>query len=106
MQTSINLLRTDENIVINKKLAHKIGIDAAVLYSELLGRYESFRQRGTLRSDEYFYNTITDIQEAITLTAYQQRKAIKTLETCGLILSKVCGLPAKRYFKILTDERT
>ena len=106
MQNFINLLRSNDNIIINKKLIHGIGIDAAVLYSELLNRYEHLQQKDVLESDGYFEYTIIDINKAITLTGYQQRKAIETLEKQGLIVSKVCGLPAKRYFKILTDERT
>ena len=105
MQNSINLLRCNDNIIINKKLIHEIGIDAAILYSELLNRYEHLQQRDVLESDIFEY-TIIDMNKAITLTGYQQRKAIETLEKQGLIVSKVCGLPAKRYFKILTDERT
>ena len=104
MQTFIDLLRSDGSIIINKKLANTIGTDATILYSELLSRYEYFRKKKLLDKSGYFYNTIADIREATILTGYQQRKAIKILEKFNLIATKICGLPATRYFKIIIDE--
>ena len=104
MQSPIyEMLKADGSIVINKKLAHSIGLHEAILYSELLSRYFYFADRDMLTESGYFYNTIEDLKEGTTLSDKQQRRAIKNLESLGLIELRVFGLPAKRHFKIIED---
>lgn len=100
----IEFLRSDGSIIINKRLAKVIGIKATVLYSELISRYLYFKDRNML-VEGYFFNTIEDIEDATTLSEYEQTKAIKLLEKLKLISKKTKGLPAKRYFKINEDEK-
>ncbi len=97
------LLRADGSIVINKNLARAIGLNEAVIYSELLSRYFYFDERGRLGPDGYFYNTLADLESGTTLTQRQQDPAIKKLLKLGLIKSKLAGIPAKRHFKIVDD---
>ena len=56
-----------------------------------------------LDEEGFFYSTIADLQESTTLTKRQQRDAIKVLIDKGLIKRKRCGMPAKRYFRVLDD---
>ncbi len=100
----INLLRSDGSIIINKRLAHSIGLNEAIMYSELLAKYKYFTEKNSLQDDGYFFNTVVDMQKDTTLSEYQQRKVIKNLEKLGLIDYKTKGLPAKRFFKIVEDE--
>jgi hypothetical protein len=101
----IDLLRSDGSIVVNKRLAHAIGIDAAIMYSELISKQKYFADRGQLTEDGYFFNTVENMQEDTTLTKYQQSKAIKKLVTLNLIFQVNRGLPQKRFFKINEDEK-
>jgi len=92
-----------ERIVINKKLARKIGLNEAIVYSELLSKYLDFEKSGELE-DGYFCNTIEELEEETTLSVYQQRKAISNLVKQGFITYQLQRIPAKRYFKILKNE--
>lgn len=97
------LLRSDGSIMINKSLARHMGLEATIVYSELLSRYCYFRDRGLLTADDWFFNTVDDLEEGTTLSDYQQRKAIKTLEELKLIETDRRDVPAKRYFRINED---
>lgn len=54
--------------------------------------------------DDYFFNTIENIEEDTTLSRYQQDRAINKLVKLGLIEYQVKGMPARRYFKINYDD--
>lgn len=100
----LDLLRSDGSIVVNKKLAHKIGLDQAVVYAELVSLYKYWADRGKLKDEKWFFCTIDNLQENTTLKKDKQNRAINSLEkNHKLIKTKRMGLPAKRYFTI-TDE--
>lgn len=96
------VLRSDGYINISKALSFAVGIDAAVVYSELLSRRAYFKDRGSVVGG-YFYNTVEDLNEGTSLTDYQQRKAIKVLVGSGLLEVVVRGVPPRRYFRINED---
>lgn len=80
----INLLRSDGSIIINKRLAHNIGLNEAIMYSELLSKYKYFAEKHELQDDGYFFNTVDNMHKDTALSDYQQRKAICNLEKLGL----------------------
>jgi len=96
----IELIRSDGSIVINKKLAWAIGINAAILYSELISRYAYFDKKGELDKEGYFYNTIEDLRAGTCLTRYKQDLAIRRLVKLKLLAVRTGGFKNKRYFKI------
>ncbi|MFA5431933.1 MAG: hypothetical protein WDA59_08050 [Methanofastidiosum sp.] len=100
----LELLRADGSIVINKKLVKTIGLQAAILYSELLSKYLYFQSNNSLDKDGYFYNSVDNIKNDTTLSKFQQGKAIAKLVKLGLIEYDVRGLPATRYFKITENN--
>lgn len=100
----IDLLRADGSIIINKKLAHAVGIESAIMYSELISKKICFENRNELTDDGYFFNTVDNINEDTSLSKYQQGKAIKVLIELGLIKQSNRGIPQKRYFKIIEDD--
>lgn len=87
----------------NRPIAHALGLGAAVVYSALISKYEYYYKHNMLGEDGFFYSTIADLQESTTLTKLQQSAAIKALIDAGLIECKRCGMPAKRYFRVLDD---
>ena len=99
----IDLLRSDGSVVVNKNLARNIGLDCAVLYSELASKYKYFKAKGQLTEDGFFFNTVDNLKDDTCLSDYQQRECIKKLKKLGLVDNRVQGLPAKRYFKIIPD---
>jgi hypothetical protein len=99
-----DLLRNDGFIIYNKNLARNIGVNEAILYSELLSRWNYFKQRGQLTEDGFFFNTVKDLEDGTALSDYQQRRALNSLKEKGLIEMEVRGIPAKRYFRIVEDS--
>lgn len=104
MKLIFDLLRSNGSITINKRLATALGLEAAVMYAELLSRNNYFEERGKLKRG-WFFNTVDDLKDATTLSRHKQDKAKAKLEKVGLIESRVDGMPAKRYFKIIEDSQ-
>lgn len=93
-----NLLSSSAFIVLNKHLAKSIGLKEAILLADLISKEEYFIANGM--SDGWFFNTEANIEDDTTLSAYQQRKAVKTLKKIGILETKRKGVPAKQFFKI------
>ena len=53
---------------------------------------------------EWFYNTTESIEENTTLSRHKQEKAISILVDNGFIEYKLNGIPAKKHFKILSNN--
>jgi hypothetical protein len=93
-------------IMVNKGLAKTVGLNAAVIYGELVSTYTYWKENNGLTEHEgkmWFYCTIEDLEEKTTLKRDAQDKAIRALVKEGLIEVKRFGLPAKRYFHV-TDK--
>jgi hypothetical protein len=93
-----HLLSSTAFLVLNKELARQVGLKEAVLLADLISKEEYFIANGM--TDGWFFNTEANIEKDTTLTAYQQRKCLKTLKKAQLIEVKRKGIPAKQYFKI------
>jgi hypothetical protein len=97
------LLKSGGSIIVNKNLARNIGLDAAILYSEICSKYKYFSQKEELDKDGYFFNTVENMSKDTFLSDYRQRKANKKLIELGLIFYQKRGIPAGRYFKVNFD---
>ena len=75
-----HLLSSSAYLVVNKRLARQIGLKAVVLLADLISKENYFIINGTIKNG-WFYNTSKNIERDTTLTNYQQKKAIKKLET-------------------------
>ena len=102
----LHLLRSDGSIIVNKNISFVLGLEATILYSELLSKEIYFKERDKLDENDMFFCTVIDLEYSTTLSKKQQLKAIKALENIGLIEVKLKGLPAKRHFKINQDKNT
>ena len=87
----------------NRPIAHALGLGAAVVYAALISKQVYYEQHDMLGEDGFFYSKIADLEESTTLTKRQQSAAIKVLIDAGLIECKRCGMPAKRYFRVIDD---
>jgi len=92
-----NILSQNAFWIVNKSIARAVGIDAALLLSDLVTKQEYF-------ATEWFFNTAGNIEEDTTLSPHQQRKAIKVLVDKGFIETKLKGLPAKQNFKVVNNK--
>lgn len=101
----IELLSNTGFIMYNKRLAHLLGINSAILLGELCAKYQYWLERGELAShDGWFYSTQAEIQENTALSPYQQRAAIVPLKDCGAVESKLVGTPATTFYRL--DEES
>jgi hypothetical protein len=106
MHNILDLISGKGFIMVNKGLAKTVGLNAAVIYGELVSTFTYWKENGGLTEHEgklWFYCTIEDLEEKTTLKRDAQDKAIKALTKEGLIEVKRFGLPAKRYFHV-TDK--
>jgi hypothetical protein len=85
---------------INKRLAKRVGIEAALLLSDLISKREYFIGNKDLKINDWFFNTAENIELDTTLTPHKQREAIKTLSEQGFLEVKLMGIPAKNHFKV------
>jgi len=99
----LDLLRKDEYIVISKILARSLGLEAALLYSELIEQKRHFEQKHELKDLYWFHVSPEEIQNNTGLTFPQQMKALEVLKYYELI--KVQGDSDDMYFMIMEDER-
>jgi hypothetical protein len=92
----LKLLASTNFLTLNKSLAKKLSLEAAILYADLASSQIYFGD------GEWFFRTRETIQEETTLSKYQQIKGLKLLLKHGLIKEKMFGLPAKKHY--LIDE--
>ena len=95
----VNLLASDNYIVVNKDLIKEFGINTALMLGELASEYQYYYKNNMLEND-MFFSTIENIEENTGLSKHQQKKALEELKSMGIIDVIVKGLPAKRYIKI------
>ena len=103
IENIIALLNPDNTISAHRLLAHAIGMTETVIYSALISKQTFYSKCNMLAEDGWFYSTIYDLQESTTFGVKAQTTAIKHLVEFGLIECITKGLPAKRYFRIITD---
>lgn len=92
----IELLASDNFIMYNKHIAKICGIEEAILLGALCSYQKGFK-------NEEFYREQERILNETALTLYSLRKAMKTLQSLGILSITKRGLPAKHYYKINTD---
>jgi hypothetical protein len=85
---------------INKRLAKKVGIEAALLLSDLISKREYFIINKDISITDWFFNTAENIEMDTLLTPHKQREAIKLLIEHNFLEVKLMGIPAKNHFKV------
>ena len=93
----LDLLASDNYIILNKSLAKEIGLENAILFGALCSYQRIFKEEEFFREQE---KIIADT----CLSEYLVRKSIKELKELQLISVCKKGLPAKYYFKINTSS--
>ena len=87
-------------IKYSKDFAKKYGLEAAILWGELISQFCYWDAKGMLKDDKWFFATIERLEAETTLSGKRQRKAIEVLTGAGLIETKLFGVPARKYFSI------
>ena len=88
-------------VMVSKVVIRELGLEAAVMLSELYSEYLYWEASNGLTEAGYFYSTMENVKNNTGLTRARQDSAIKVLEEAGIIKKYVHGMPAKRYFKLI-----
>jgi len=86
-------------ITINRNLIKILGINTALYLSELIAKYNYFEKNNMLE-DDLFYLKVDDVEKAILLSKFEQRKAREQLQNLNLIDYIKKGIPSKYFYKI------
>ena len=101
------VLGADGWIPVNKAMMRKLGLEASMLYGELLTKYKWYFDNKKLNEHGEFYSTIEEIQADTSLDKRNQKKAIDILVKEGLIEvhNRVPsgGQSLTRHFKVLLN---
>jgi hypothetical protein len=104
-KTILTFLSNDSFIQVNKKLLQTLkgDVHAAIILGELISLYRYFKEKGRLIREEWFYNTISDMEASLCISEHIQRRVIKYLESIRFLSTKKIGSPPQRYFHINFD---
>lgn len=106
MTTIKNVLGQSAYWQVNKHLAHRVGIEAALLLSDMVDRWTYFVEQGqTVEIDgkPHFFATSDEIRAKTTLTYRKQKSALKSLESEKLLEARLAGTPAKLHFHVCEE---
>jgi hypothetical protein len=90
---ALELLFQNSSLRVNKNLAKKVGLNAAILYTYFLDK----------SNFEFFHVSKNDIENELTFSLKQQTRLVKQLENEGAIETKLSGIPAKKYYRVLPN---
>lgn len=98
------LLIRDGFSLINFKLVQSIGLDETILLGYIHSKQLYFCGKNELTKEGYFYQYREDIAKNTSITFKRQKKAFDHLEELGFVVTKIEGLPAKKYFKVIESK--
>jgi hypothetical protein len=80
-------------------------VEAAILFSELVQRYQYHETREELleipnKGNGWFYHTKENIEDRTAINRYNQDKAVEALKKFSLIETVQHGMPCKRYIRL------
>lgn len=102
----LELLSSNSYLTVNKALAKKVGLEAAVLFADLAGSQLHWNNQKEIEVSDWFFRTREQIEEQTTLSPKTQLRCAKILIESGLIQTKLKGLPAVTHYLIGEQEVT
>ena len=94
----LELMCADGFITVNRKIAHIVGLEAAVVLGELASEHLYYQSHDP-DFDGLFYSTVENLEKRTFLSAYSQRLALNKLQDQGRISVDKRGMPARRYIR-------
>ncbi len=100
----LNLLGTDANIQINKKILLTLKLEEAFFLSYLIDQYKYFEREGKLREDGSFYTSNMDIALYTTFNNSQIARVKKSGVEKGLFKISLEDSRTKSYYYLNFDK--
>lgn len=100
----IGTLSQDAFVMVNKKLAKRLGFTEAGLLAELIFTHNSVKKDNKFfdsgEKGPWFYLTQATVEERLGIKRREHETAIKNLKKEEIIFVKKMGLPSKNYYMI------
>lgn len=90
--------------IVNKKLTRFLWLEVAFLLCYLADKQKYYTANNQLDEEGFFYSTRTKIEEETWCKRRSQENAFKILEEKKFINTKIIWVPAKKYFKLNTQN--
>ncbi len=92
-------------IMLPKSLAHELGVEAAILFSEILQREHYFNSRKMMTKDGFFFNTNKDMSSGTGISERSLKRLYKVLEDKGLIELSQRGMPKRTHIRVCYENQ-
>ncbi len=97
------ILLKEGGIIVCKPLSHAIGLREALVFGELVSKFEYFKKKGGLLHNHWFYCSYNNLQIDTNIPVSGLRKITNTLKEIGLIDKKIAGMPQTTHYSITID---
>ena len=95
-----NTLKSEAYWIINKNINRILGLECALLLSDLISKEEYFDKREMLGEDGSFFNSVKNTKRDTGLSEHIQKKALKILKEYDLLDVRRAGVPPKRSYRL------
>ena len=90
----LNMLESTPHINVSTDLIKEVGLNSAIVYSELKEKYDQNNQQG-------FICTIEDLEYECNVSKAQQKQILDSLQEKGYIKVNYKGIPRHRYIEFV-----
>ena len=101
---AIDFLASDNYIIVNRSLMMAIGVNEALVLGELASEYRYWREAGKLKDGDWFFSTDKNLMSRFPFSRPTIQRIISNLKASGVIETKLMGVPAKRFFRIVPEK--
>jgi hypothetical protein len=99
----IGTLSNEAFVMVNKKLAKRLGFIEAGLLGEFIATHKMCKANDSFYKDNWFFITQPYIEKNLGIKRSVFESAVKNLKKENVIEQKKMGLPAKNYYMIKWD---
>lgn len=101
---AIDFLASNNYIVVNRSLMMAIGINESLVLGELASEYRYWREAGKLKDGAWFFSTDNNLTSRLPFSRPTIQRVVSKLKESGIIETKLMGVPAKRFFRIIPER--
>lgn len=101
---AIDYLASDNYVIVNRDLMLAVGVNESLVLGELASEYRYWRNANKLKDGAWFFSTDDNLEARLPFSKPTIRRAIDRLKELGIVETKLMGVPAKRFFKIVVSK--
>lgn len=101
---AIDYLASDNYVIVNRDLMLAVGVNESLVLGELASEYRYWRNANRLKDGVWFFSTDDNLDARLPFSKPTIRRAIDRLKELGVVETKLMGVPAKRFFKIVVNK--